>query len=272
MSIQKKPGIIFYFILGFVGLSLLLTILFDVLNIFGVKGYMVQTLDVPYFWFHWYVIPFEIPIQWYLLGITLIVFVINAGVAHERHNRKVFGFWLLLSIGLVLMIVEDAGNVRHEFRWMLESVAGEEQYGLLGTTFELFYFAVIGFIMVYALFAYRQAYWDHYQTRNYLFTGYVFYGLGVSSSFLGSAYESVVGFSLYEKTGDFFISRFFIRDEITALANEIALENFEDISFMFMDKVYEESLELIGAGALLTAGVFFMVNFMAKSKSSTPSI
>ena len=260
--IKQKPYLIFYSVLFFIGLSVLLTILVDIVNIFNVKAFMNRALDVPYFWYHWFTIPLEIPLQWYLLGSIVVVFAMIAGGAYERNEKQIFYFWFLLSLGVVLMIVEDAGNVRHEIRWMIESVADEEQYGFFGTISELLYFAIIGVIMLFALIRYRNVYWHLIDVKKYLFLGYLFYGLGVASSFLGSAFESVTGFSLYEKTGTFIMDSFFLNDEKTELTYEIALETMEDLNFMFMDKVYEESLELIGAGALLTAGFFFLFSYM----------
>ncbi len=188
-KVQQNPAIAFYTVAAFLIASLLLTVLFDIVNIFGVKNWMVDNLTIPYFWFYWFSIPVEQPLQWYLLGMTLIVFGMNAGRAYQNVNQTVHQhagpFWLLLSIGTMLMLVEDAGDVRHTIRKMVQRAAGEGGYGFGGTLFELGYFAVIGLIMVYALWSYRHVYWNHTRMRNYLFAGYLFYvSIRATTSFL----------------------------------------------------------------------------------------
>lgn len=104
---------------AFLGASLLVTVLVDIVNIYGVKYWMVENLTIPYFWFYWFSTPVENPLQWYLLGVTLIVFGMNAGRAYQRadHNvvrayqdndREAGPFWLLLTAGTMLMLVEES--------------------------------------------------------------------------------------------------------------------------------------------------------------------
>lgn len=140
---------------------------------------------------------------------------------------------------------------------------GETGYSIFGITFEVFYFSLIGIIMLTALLRYRHVYWECYNTKKYLFIGYVFYILGVSASFIGNASTAIVGFNIYETIGNYFLRSFFIRDEITIIAYEIASE-VSRVDFMFMDKVVEESLELVGASALLVAGLYFFFEYKVK--------
>lgn len=78
---------------------------------------MVNNPDNPYFWYHWYDMPFEVPMKWYVADITFLVFVINTGMAIERKNKEVNTFLMITSVGLLLMLVEDAGDVKHAIRF-----------------------------------------------------------------------------------------------------------------------------------------------------------
>ena len=255
IRIGKNPSIVFFIILSFVILSFLLFLVIDVFNIFGIKYIMLNNLDIPYFWYHWYNMPVESPLQWYILGITLLIFAINAGVAIEQQKKDIYVFWLLMSLGLMLMLVEDAGDVRHHIRGLL--FGGSWTYGILGTVFEFLYFSVIGLILVFAFFKYRNVFWKKDKIRNYLIIGYLFYGLGVAFSFVGSAFSAVLGFSFYDKAGQIIFSKLMLRDEISRMIYEQAIYHNEFVVFLFMDRLLEESLELIGAAGLLTAGIYF---------------
>ena len=263
-KMKWDPAIAFYSVAVFLGLSLLVTVLVDIFNIFGVKYWMVENLTIPYFWFYWFSTPVENPLQWYLLGMTLIVFGSNAGRAFQDNDRQAGPFWLLLSVGTMFMLVEDAGDVRHAIRKMVQGVAGEGSYGYAGTLFELGYFAVIGLIMLYAVWRYRHVYWNRTRMRNYLFGGYICYGLAVSASFIGSAFHSIIGFTVYEKVGEVILKGLFMRDQITMEAYQVANAS-RNIDFFFMDRLVEESLELLGVAALLTAGLIFYSQYRGKA-------
>ena len=261
---KVKPNIIFHGVLVFIALSFLLTYLIDIVNLFGIKEQMIQNLEVPYFWHHWFTTPVEIPLQWILLALTGLFFMLTAGIAYERKDRHTFYFLTLLSIGLLLMLIEDAGDVRHAYRRALERIlVGETSYGYFGTIFELFYFAFIAAIMVYALWRYKDVYWKYIDAKKYLLIGYIFYALGVSASFTGNVSRVLIGFNVYEAMGGYVLKSFFIRDEITKLAYEVASENSR-VDYNFMNYAVEESLELIGAGALLVAGIYFFNSYRIK--------
>ncbi len=261
---KVKPDLIFYGVLIFIALSFLLIYLIDILNMFGIKAQMIQTLEVPYFWHHWFTTPVEIPLQWILLALTALFFMLAAGMAYERKDRQTFYFLILLSAGLLLMLIEDAGDVRHAYRRALGRIlVGETGYGYFGTVFELFYFGFIAAVMLYALWRYREVYWPHRDIKKYLFTGYIFYAAGVSASFSGNVSRVLIGFNIYEAMGEYLLKTFFIRDEITTRAYEIASENSR-AGYNFMNYVVEESLELIGAGALLVAGIYFFNTYKTK--------
>jgi len=74
---------------------------------------------------------------------------------------------MLISVGLMMMFIKDAGDVRHAYRRILGTIlVGETGYSLFGIAFEVFYFSIIGIIMLVALVAYRTVYWNNYQQKN----------------------------------------------------------------------------------------------------------
>ncbi len=88
----------------------------------------------------------------------------------------------------------------------------------------------------------------------------LFYGLAVSASWIGSAFHSVTGFTVYQKIGEVVLKGLFIRDRITEEAYLIASSE-RNVDFIFMDRLVEESLELLGVAALLTAGLYFYARY-----------
>ena len=267
MNQSTKPLIyanrVFYTATAFILLSILAFVLIDLLNFLGTGDWLIQRLDIPYFWYHWFLIPVEIPLQWYMLGATLVFFLLIAGIASERKEKEIFRFWLLTGIGVVLMFAEDTGDVRHALRHYVEKLSGETTYGFMGSTFELLYFAGIAAIITYALIVYRNVWLRHYVTRKYFLIAYIMYGLSVLLSFTGAAYSSVTGFALYELTGNYFMNLLFIHNEESRLIYEHA-KTFARLDFNLMDMLVEESIEFVGASALLAAGLGYWEEYRKK--------
>ncbi len=274
MTIKNKtrpkfnPSWIFYVAISFLILSLLAVYLIDYLNAFQSRDFLINKLDVPYFWYHWFLIPLEKPLQWYILGATLLFFILNAGIAYERNDKRIYKFWLLTGIGVILMFAEDAGDVRHALRHYVERLTGEITYGFIGSTFELLYFATIAFIIIYAAYKFRDVYWNHIKTRKYLIIAYILYAIAVPLSFAGAAYRTVTGVALYDLAGKYFMNLLFVTNHETQLIYEHAKE-FARVDFLLMDMLVEESIEFIGASALLVAGVAFFMDYARRKVGSS---
>ena len=113
---------------------------------------------------------------------------------------------------------------------------------------ELTYFGILALMPLYALLRYGRFIWHNSQSRNYLFIGYFFYGMAVAASgtrFIGEWYVNV-GNLIYE----FMLAQ---------AKNDILYASGDNLpmGFWLMDFMVEESLELIGAGALLSATVAY---------------
>jgi hypothetical protein len=265
-KIQNNPAIFFKGVMIFLAISLVMMVLVDAFNIFGIKYFMVERLRVPYFWFHWWGELIFDPIQFYLLGLTIVFFGVCAGLSYERQNREFFFFWFLVGIGLVFMIIEDTSDMKGTVRGLAEGVAGERKYGFWGTITEFFYYSTIGVIMLFPVIKYRKIFDEFYDVKKYFIIGYASYALSQISSFAGSAFGEALEYKdLYQRIGEFFIS-FFIKDEITQTAYNMSKEAYAWIDFYLIDRVWEESLELMGMAALITAAFYFFVKYRDQRK------
>ncbi len=269
---KEKPETLFYLVAGFLVVSIGLVVAIDVFDAFGWRtAWLAGDEYRSFFWWHWFSEPVENPIQWFLLALGMSAFALGAGAAYEREDSQGFRFALFMSIGLALMFIEDAADPRHRIRMDLESYFGSGSYGVLGTAIELIYFALLGGLLLYAFFRFRQAFWPHDKARRYLIRGFAFYGIAVSSSWLGSAFRSVTSgmADLYSVTGELFVAiLFFDGGKTEQLYWELDAQTQEilgrPLSFYFMDRVWEESFELLGAAALVVAGFAY---FRATTKA-----
>ncbi len=273
---RRRPELVFWGLVGFLLLSYLLIYAVDIRNIFGLRDLLVRVLRIPYFWFYWFQAPVENPLQWLLLGGAVITFASIAGAAYQSGDRRTGAFGLLMGFGLLLLLLEDAGDVRHVYRTIVEAFAGAGQYaiegtyGIAGTLFELAYFAVLAAIMIFALWRYRDVYWSSRTPRAYFAVGVVLYGLAVSSSWLGNAFRAVTPFrDLYSIAGERVIAGLFRgRPDTTAIlkrtSQAVANDGMHPLEFAIMDRVYEESLELLAAGAFFVAGLALLFAYQAR--------
>lgn len=256
-SLFREPASrVFFVACLFLFLSLLVVWLIDYHNFAGSRDLLAQRLEIPYFWYHWFLVPLEIPLQWYLLGAALIFFLLNAGIALERQQKDIYLFWLISGTGVVLMFAEDAGDVRHALRHYVEKLTGEGTYGVWGSSFELLYFVALAGIITYALVRYHRVWLSILPVRRFFVIAYLMYGLSVASSFAGAAYKSATGMDLYTQVGHILMHRWFVTDPHTLQFYENATQ-YARIDFCLMDMLWEESLEFVGAAALLAAAMAF---------------
>ncbi len=261
--VKKRPEVIFWLLCAFILASIALIPLIDVYNIFDIRDRWYSDRAMSFYWFYWFLTPVEDPLQWLTLAAAIYVFFANWRLTHQLEALRPSRFWRLLGVGVILMLLEDIYDMRHHSRDFLTEALDSESYGYFGTFFELGYFAVLGAIMVFAVARYRKEFWDYTKARNYLIAGYSFYGLAAFSSWAGSSFQSVLdGDDLYTAIGRRVTGFLFGRDpESQALfdeTNEPLIENARNtLEFFFMDSVYEESVELLGAAALLVAGLAF---------------
>ena len=266
---RKNPEWLFFLALGFLIISWAMIYLIDVINLFGIRDRFYTPETGAFFFRHWFVTPVEVPVQWLFLFGAMYVFFLNAGRTAGDKNQRPFKFWRLMGLGSIFMVMEDVYNIRHQLRGYIGRWAGDGAYGYLATFFELGYFAAIGTVLIYAFFRYRRVFWNRPKTRRYLISGYGFYGTAVCASWLGTAFHDHLEENLYTGAGRVFTNILFgshpEASELYSRANEhLAGTGTELLEYWFMDSVVEESIELLGAAALLVAGLAFYRSYDAE--------
>lgn len=244
-------------------LSYLAFYFIDLRNVFGLRDFLFAT-EGSYFFFSYRPFFFQHwgrdggiaeVFQWFFLGTSALVAMFSATKMHSK-KRGLFMFWFLMSIAFVLMLIEDAGNIRHLTMSYVQWIFDEPDQGVMGTLAEFLVFSAIGGIPLYAIVRYWNDIKSFTKTKLYLLLGFVFYGLAVSFSFLGTAFEGILPVNLYTFIGkvfyDFAIS---LGDQNV---EKIWAESSFNIEFFLMDSLFEENLELLGSGLLLAACISFL--------------
>ena len=264
--LRSRPELIFVGTVIFVALSLALIYLIDVRDSFEIRQQLFGGESVPFFWGYWYKAVVESIFQWGMLFLVMYLFFMSAHGALKKADLRAFRFCRLMGFGALLMFLEDVFNFRHIARDIMAVHRGGNTYDLVGTAFELGYFAAIASTLIYAVWRYRDVYWDHIKSVVFLALGFLFYGIAVGSSWAGSAFQSQLDEDLYTRSGRLIMDRLFRSDpETSAIIDEInqflageTLYTGEPVSpleYYFMDYVYEESMEVLGASALLVAAL-----------------
>lgn len=261
-TLHRHGSLIFVAALLFVIASLAAVVLIDGFNVSDLRTRHFADADFPFFWYHWFDSPVENPLQWLFLGATAAVCALNtwAGRDGPDDTRR---FWGLMTIGILLMLAEDALNIRHIIHGLIVKFTDHASYGVLTTMVELAFFASLAAVLLTAFFRYRQVFWKHAKTRWYLVVGFAMYAIAVGSSWLGSAFGSLVGGNnLYAVAGRLITDPLFMNDEETArlfteTSDALVDAGLPPLEFWFMDRVFEESVELLGAAALLVAALTF---------------
>lgn len=183
--------------------------------------------------------------QWFVLGSAAVAAAYLAGVLRGRGQRGAARFWTILAVGLLLMLIEDAGNVRHHLGSYVGLFTDElSREHRVAVALERTLLWVIGAVLLFALLYRRELPWRSRPTRRLLCGGYAAYGAAA----LGSVTRDF--FSWYERAGDAVLAAFGGRlGEISAAAKARGLATGHEL----IDSVFEESLELLGATLLCAA-------------------
>ena len=224
-------------------------LLVDVLNVASTRDSLVASgFTTPAIWAQLFREggPTEI-LQWLYLGGAAIVSAFLAGELRERGRngeRELHAFWLLMSIALIVMLIEDAGNPRHYLRNMALRLTGSRVAQL---TVESVIFAVIAGLPLYAVIRYWRWVVPFARSKWYLFAAFVAYGVA------GAA--SATRYAWYERAGTWlnqFLGGRLLQDLEHPFFGTTGME------FFLMDWLWEESVELIGATFFLAAALGFL--------------
>ena len=244
-------------------ISFVLFYLIDLRNLWGIRDWMFS-LERVYFYFSY--TPFffqhygrnsgfaEIA-QWGLLASAVSIAFWLAGAARpSRPKLAHLGF--LLGIGFVLMLAEDAGNIRHTLMSYVQLAAGEPDQGVVGTLFEAAYFSILGGIPLYAMIKYGSVLREYGRAFTYMITGFIFYAVAAGLSFAGTAFQMLLDRDLYTILGDAMVRLSFRLGDanLPALWESWNQGNwFYQVGFFLMDSLIEENLEILGGAFLVAA-------------------
>lgn len=170
----------------------------------------------------------------------------------DRGQVALARFLTWFGIGAALMLIEDAGDVRHTVALYVRRVTGDDPIlGLHPATWvDVPYFALLAAPLLYALLRGGHAVWAAPAARPYLLGGYGLYGLaalGSGLSGVGGGHDpaSVFAGSLYERLG---------RGPAELLPADMHVRTGMDpaeLRFHLVDGPVEESVELLGAACFL---------------------
>ncbi len=266
---------IFIFGISLVLFSFLAFLLVDLHNIFGLRDVLFNTKPY-YFYFTYYPFFFQHwgrnsgiaeVFQFLFLGGAIMISAFIAGTRINISKRQ-FKFWLLLAIAFTLMLLEDAGNLRHTFMSYVQAIFVEPEQSWGGSSFELLYFSVLGGLPLYTFIRYGGFLKRYKKTRIYLIIGYIFYFLAGALSFAGTAFSKVFEKNFYSQAGHYFYN-FSLKignSELTEIWTNWQANSSFPINFYLMDSLLEENLEIIGSSALLAAALAFLY-YIRKEKT-----
>jgi hypothetical protein len=183
--------------------------------------------------------------QWFFLGAAAVCSAYLAGVLRGRGQRGAARFWTIMAAGLALMLIEDAGNIRHHFGSYVGLLTdAPSRTHSAAVAIERLTLWAIGCVLLFALLYRREMPWRSGPTRRLLIAGYLVYGTVATTNATRDF------FSWYERTGNVVLELFAGRlGELTAVAQARGLTTGHEL----MDTVFEESMEFLGATLLLSA-------------------
>lgn len=268
MKIKKAVYSVFTIkiVLFYLAITWGMVIIFDIFNIGNIQDRLLSAgLEIPYFFFHLFAqsSPTEV-FQWLLLIASVLLCGVICGKASSKNEKSVALFFLLIGLGLSIMVLEDAGNIRHITTRYTDMIFGfTERRNIVRIIVEFIIYGLLGGLMVYPLVKYGKSIGFKKTTKYYLAIGYLAYAtasVASASRYIGDWYDRFGARILYLVNIDRFDTW------------HVAVSNLEDLNthathmgFYFMDYAVEESIELIGAGFLLASLLSFYESYKEKS-------
>lgn len=196
--------------------------------------------------------------QWILLGLSIAAAGMLAGRLSASGSSGAQSFFTLMSIGLVFMLFEDAGDARHTISGWALQVVGERPLGLPHQVVsDMPYFAAIAAIPVYALVRYGKHPWSSQRTRPFLLGAFGLYGLAAFGSGIRHLGD------VYVKFGEF-IDREIFRGRLP-----MGPYDTERGHFVFVDGAIEESIETMAAACMLAMMLAFAYDLRSEPAAHT---
>lgn len=245
--LSPSPWIALGFAVVLVALGWTLTGIVDAMNYGGSRDWLLRSgLEPSAVWIQMFTEASLVEwTQWVLLALFTVAAGVLGGALSIRGTRRGAGFWKLMSLAGGLMLIEDAGNIRHEIVEVLTQFQ-VPSVGFVQTNvaIEAMVFALIGLVPLYAVVRYGGALRGRWPALGLLAAGVVAYGTAVGAS--ASRYIN----ASYEQVGAW------VREQV--FADRLLIPDYEAwtpevFDFLLMDYLVEESIELLGVGLLLAS-------------------
>lgn len=189
-------------------------------------------------------------LQWVILAMALVGTGTVSGRLRQQGDVAGARFWLVLTIGLGLMLVEDAGDVRQDLRPYVAFVVSGQPDGasdtFVGRLADLGFFAVIAFFPLYAILRHWRVPLRYAGAGWYLGLGFVAYAVTQFGTAVSQINDS------YARLGRWLHATVFHG----GLLQPVGLDR-QRMHFELIDGPVEESVELLGATLLLAAALAF---------------
>lgn len=234
---RVNPKVLVWSIVGWIVFAWLLFLAVDIWQIIklGNERPMWSLLfnDRPVEWTQWFLFAFAITMSGYLAA--------RLDVAQRRMAAK---FFLLFAIGLGLMMIEDAGDIRHTLSWEIQRIVGDTIFGLpYRSMVDLPYFALLATVPLYTVIRYGRYIWPEVAVRRYFVASVILYAIASIGS--GARYFG----DFYQRTGAW-IDNNLMGGRFPMKEND----SQETTHLLLIDSPIEESIETI-AITLLIAGI-----------------
>ncbi len=243
-----QPKHVFALVIMYLVSTWILSYLIDIRNIFNLQRY-VRNFHRGLLWFQLYKeAQITEILQWSFLGSSMLMCGYMWGKLKTMGSQYTYKFFLFMGLGSTIMMMEDAGNVRHNMKEYTHYLFGATTTVTVMT--EMVFYTMLGAIMMFAIIGYGPYVWHAVKTRFYLITGFGAYMVAS----IASATRDINDW--YEIAGKWIHEVVF---------HNIMLDRFGYVGFYIMDVLIEESIELIGASAIF-CGIFAYLRFIEDNK------
>lgn len=191
-------------------------------------------------------------LQWTALGTAAVVAAHMGGSLWAEGDGDLARFWRTLAAGLALMLIEDAGNPRHAL-----GTFAHDSLGVPSFTANAVLLGTIALVLLYAVAAHWRRLVRLRSCRAYLAMAYAVYGLAGGLSASGPRW--------YHRFGDVLNTHLF--------DGRLPVDERTEgpLSFLIVDLMVEESVEIIGASLFVAAAVGFALAPRERAHTPAPS-
>ncbi len=247
--IERTGRILLIALLAYIALAYIVVLAVDFFNLFNIQGMLLDRgIEVPLLWYLLFAEEGPTEILQYLANIASVFTLgILTGAMLVKKN-PLTRYYLIFGVTMALLLLEDTGNLRHMIRSTITHSLGLEDgfRSLLGIGIEFVIYGLFGFLMLFSLYKIRHVVFRFPRALKFLLAGYAFYALAA----VLSASRNFMNW--YSNLGEAIIEGLNLRSMQTwVVAGDALTDEFgRRLGFFLIDTLFEEALELLGAGLI----------------------